>query len=164
MHPPRLGVPHGGPFRPSRPWWPVPPPHHTPPHFIPHGNHKLFDPDFKPPQSSPTPPTTTSSSNSPPTNSPVIGARSKNAYSAQRARKQQQLKQKQQEAGSSVSNQTGHHPSRAIEIKAPPEMSGKSSPTNNATESEVHKNKNAESQQPTKNDSSVETPPTSSST
>ncbi len=163
MHPPRLGVHHSGPFRPSRPWWTVPPPHHTPPHFV-HSNNKLYNPDFKPSQPTPTlntPPTTTASSNSPPTNSPVIGARSKNAYSAQRARKQQQLKQKQQEAGSTSLNQAGQQQSRAIEIKTPPEMSGKSSPTNITVESEVHKS--AESKQPKKSDSSVETPPTSSS-
>ncbi len=162
MQPPRLGLHHGGPFRPSRPWWNTPPPHHAPPHYV-HNNNKPFPPEFKPSQPPPSaiaPSTTTSSNSSPPTNSPVTSARSKNAYSAQRARKQQ-LKQKQQEAVSTSVSKSGPH-SRAIEIKAPPSDSGKSSPTKKDIGSGSHKK--TENKGAKKNESSVDTPSTSSST
>ena len=128
MHPPRLGLHHGGPFRPSRPWWTVTPPPHPQPHppYMPSANKQFGVKEFKPSQPPPStnaPPTTTttSSNGTPPTNSPITGARSKNAYSAQRqARRQQQMKQRQQQEADSTGPTLVKPPSRAIEIKAPP--------------------------------------------
>lgn len=102
MHQPRLGLHHGGPYRPSRPWWnvsPLPPPHLTQSHYPPPNSHKHFGSEASTPQ----PSTSTSSSTvGAVSNSPVSVSRSRNSYSQQRARKQQQLKQKKLEQVNSI--------------------------------------------------------------
>lgn len=119
MHPPRLGLHHGGPFRPSRPWWnvtPSPPPHLTHSHY-PHSNsYKNYSSEILTPQVPP--PSSISSTAGPTTSAPISAARSKNAYSQQRARKQQ-LRQKQQEQES-----TGA-PAETSNSKASPETTHK---------------------------------------
>lgn len=121
MHPPRLGLHHGGPFRPSRPWWnvtPSPPPHLTYSHY-PHSNsYKHFGSDVSTPQ---LPDSSNSSTGGPTPNVPISAARSRNAYSQQRARKQQQqLRQKQQQEQENAGN-----PGEASNSNPSPETSRK---------------------------------------
>ena len=111
MHQPRLGLHHGGPFRPSRPWWnvtPSPPPHLTHSHY-PHSNsYKQYGSEISTPQ----PPVTSSSSTAGPTpNVPASAARSRNAYSQQRARKQQQQQLRQKQQQENVGNPSDSKPS-----------------------------------------------------